>query len=364
MSGEKAHRARVVSSEELHRRAVAAARARCESLQGQLTALASQIEGTTPSIRSTSMNDLGALQSAEAELYHAIRDARAALALQQSRTRLELVATKVEVAAVGQVALGIVDGSSTNTEQAKLARVLSRLSEIENPADLEELTDRLAQAARLQGPAQELALLEMDHEVAARVKQQRVRSRCVADAEVELLKIAHVEGELAESVRDHARAVTNQTALAALRAEVRDVLDEAERVANAIFISHQAALVMAEMGYVVDEPFDLIEQHGEGFFARRDDLPEHALQVSVDAMAGVLQTRVIAVAQTTVDEDVRAESATCEDALALVERLGAHGVQSETIFHRAAGELPVAAAPQTAPRKKKRARLKEMELNL
>lgn len=363
MSGEKAHRARVVSSEELHRRAVTAAQARCQSLHEQLANLASQLEGAIPSVGRAGINELGALRSVEAELHNAIRDARAALALQESRARLELVATKIEVAAVGQVALGIVDGSSPNTEQAKLARVLSRLSEIENPADLEELTDRLAQAARLQGPEQELALLEIDHEVAARVKQQRVRSRCVADAAVELLKIAHVEGELAESVRDHARAVADQTALAALRTEVRDVLDEAEREANATFITHQAALVMAELGYVVDEPFDLIEQHGEGFFARRDDIPEHALQVSVDAMAGVLQTRVIAVALTTADEDVRAEDATCEDALALVERLRAHGVEYETIFHRAAGELPVAAAPQTVARKKKRARLKEMELN-
>jgi len=353
----------VVSGEELHRRAVTAARARCESLQERLASLASQLEGTIPSVRRASINDLGGLRSVEAELHHAIRDVRAALTLKQSRARLELVATKVEVSAVGQVALGIVESRSTSTEQDKLARVLSRLSEIETAAELDDFTDRLAHAAGLRGPEQELALLEIDHEVAARAKQQRVRSRCQAGAEAELLKIAHVEGELAEAVRARARSVTDQTALATFRAEVRDVLDEAEREANAIFITNQAASVMSELGYVVDEPFELIEQHGDGFFARRDDLPDHALQVSVDAMAGVLQTRVIAISQTNADEDARAENATCEDALALVERLGVHGVEFETIFHRAAGELPVPAAPQTAPRKKRRARLKEMELN-
>lgn len=363
MSGEKAHRARVVSSEELHRRAVAAARARCESLQEQLVGLASQVEGTVLSVKSPSIEDLGALRSIEAELHQAIRDAKAALSVQQSRARLELVATRVEVSSVEQVALGIVEGRPASPGQEKLARVLNRLSEIETPAELDDLTELLARAAGLRGPEQEFALVEVDHEVATRVKQQRVRSRCLTDAEAELLKIAHVEGELAEAVRARAQAVTDQTALTAFRAEVRDVREEAEREANAIFITHQAALVMAELGYVVDEPFELIEQHGDGFFARRDDLPDHALQVSIDATAGVLQTRVIAVAPTTADEDVRAENATCEDALALVESLGGYGVESETIFHRAAGELPVAGTPQTAPRKKKRARLKEMELN-
>ena len=363
MSGEKAHRARVVSSEEIHRRAVTAARARCEALNEQLVSLASQLEGAIPSIRSASVDDLGALRSIEAELHQTIRDAKAALSLQQSRARVELVATRVDVGVVGQVALGIVGRSAASPDQEKLARVLNRLSEIEKPAVLDDLTDRLARAAGLQGSEQELALLEVGHEIATHVKQQRVRTRCQSDAEAELLKVAHVEGELAEAVRARARAVTDQSALAALRAEVRDVLDEAEREANAAFITRQAALVMAELGYAVDEPFELIEQHGDGFFARRVDLPDHALQVSIDATAGVLQTRVIAVSQTTADDDVRAENATCEDALALVQRLSGHGVESETIFHRAAGELPVAGAPKTASRRKKRARLKEMELN-
>gem|GEM_PF-3670838 len=195
------------------------------------------------------------------------------------------------------------------------------------------------------------------------MKQQRVRRRCQTDAEAEVLKIAHVEGALADSIRSRAQSVTDQSALTALRGEVKDVLEEAEREANASFITAQAMLVMAEIGYVVDEPFELIEQHGDGFFARRNDLGKYALQVSVDATGGVLQTRVVAVGETTVEEDVRAEEETCDDALALVQRLSGHGVESEVVFHRASGDLPVAKTPRTAPRRKKRAQLKEMELN-
>jgi hypothetical protein len=113
----------------------------------------------------------------------------------------------------------------------------------------------------------------------------------------------------------------------------------------------------------VDEPFELIEHPGDDFLARRDDLPKHALQVSVDATAGVLQTRVVAVGQTTIEEDVSAEEDTCDDALVLIQRLSGHGIESETLFHRAAGEMPVAKTPTTAPRKMKRTQLKEMGLN-
>lgn len=363
MSGEKAHRAHVVSPEELHRRAVTAARARCESLHGQLGNLASHLEGKVSRVTGTSSGDLGALQSIEQELHSAIRDAKAALSLQQSRARLELIITKVEIDATQQVTLGLVERSATSHLQPRVIRLLDRLSEIESQALLEDLTARVSHAAILGDHERQRALLELDHEISTEVKQQRVRRRCQTDAEAEVLKIAHVEGALADSIRSRAQSVTDQSALTALRGEVKDVLEEAEREANASFITAQAMLVMAELGYVVDEPFELIEQHGDGFFARRNDLGKYALQVSVDATGGVLQTRVVAVGETTVEEDVRAEEETCDDALALVQRLSGHGVESEVVFHRASGDLPVAKTPRTAPRRKKRAQLKEMELN-
>lgn len=363
MSGEKAHRAHVVSAEELHRRAVTAAQARCESLQGQLANLASHLEGEVVLVAGARSGDLGALQSAEQELHNTIRDVKAALSLQQSRARLELVTTRVEIDAPEPVTLGIAERTAIRNQQPKIARLLERLSEIELPERLDDLMAQVSQAAQLGESEQHLAFLDLDHEIATEVKQQRERRRCQADAEVEALKIAHVEGELADTVRSRALDVTDQSTLTTFRSEVKDVLDEAEREANAAFITQQAMLVMAELGYDVDEPFELIEQHGDGFFARKDGLSKHALQVSVDATVGVLQTRVVAVADSTVEEDVLAEEATCDEALALVHRLSGRGVESDVVFHRAPGELPVAKTPRIAPRKKKRAQLKEMELN-
>jgi len=363
VSGEKAHRANVVSAEELHRRAVTAARARCEALEGQLANLTSQLHAKVPHVTGASSGDLGALQSAEQALHSAIRDAKSALSLQQSRARLELVTTRIEVDAPDLVTLGIAERSATNNRQPKIARLLERLSEIESRALLDELSVQVSRAAHLGEDEQQRTLLELDHVIATEVKQQRVRLRCQADADAEALKIAHVEGELADTIRSRALDVTDRATLTALRSDVKDMLDEAEREANAAFVTQQAMLVMAELGYAVDEPFELIEQHGDGFFARKDGLGKHALQVSVDATVGVLQTRVVAVADSTIEEDVLAEEATCDDALALVHRLVGHGVESEVVFHRAPGELPVAKTPRTAPRKKKRAQLKEMELN-
>lgn len=315
------------------------------------------LDGEVALVAGARSGDLAVLESAEHDLHTAIRDVKAALVLQQSRARLELVTTRIEIDAPESVSLGIAE------HQPKIARLLERLSEIELPERLDDLMAQVSQAARLGESEQHRALLDLDHEIATEVKRQRVRLRCQADAEVEALKIAHVEGELADAVRSRARDVTDQSKLRALRAEVKDVLDEAEREANADFITQQAMLVMAELGYDVDEPFELIEQHGGGFFARKDGLSKHALQVSVDATVGVLQTRVVAVADSTVDEDVHAEEATCDDALALVHRLSVHGVESDIVFHRAPGELPVAKTPRIAPsRKKRRAQLKEMEL--
>lgn len=363
MSGEKAHYARVVSEDELRRRALSAARARCGELQSELANLASQVEGQPASVRITDSDELQALQSIEQELHSAIRDTKAALSLQQSRARLEVISSRMKVGAYQEVTLAITQRSPASPQHEKRARMLERLSEVESQATLDALTERISETVRLSQSEQQRSLLELDQEITAVVKQQRVRIRCQSDARAEVLKLAHVEGDVADSIRSRALAVTDQLALASFRAEVRDVLAEAEREANAAFITQQAMLVMADLGYTVDEPFELIEQNGDGFFARRDDLPEHALQVSVDSTAGVLQTRVLAVGQTTTNDDVRAEDVTCDDALALVKRLRGRGVESEALFYRSAGELPVAKSPKTVPRKRKRVKLKEMELN-
>jgi len=363
MSGEKAHRARVVSAEELHRRDVAAAQARCLALRDQLAALAARVEGDVRSPRNTRLEDLGRLQSTERDLHFAIRDAKAALSLQQSRARLELVATTLPSEATREVTLGLAVPASTTPSQEKLGRLLSRLAEVESQVVLEAIARRVSSAASLPEPQLQRALLELNHEVTGEVKRQRVRDRCRTDAEAEALKIAHVDGELADELRERAQAVVDQSALTSLRTDVQMLLQEAEREANAAFITRQAMLVMEELGYAVDEPFELVERHSDGFLARREDLPTHALQVSVDPAAGVLQTRMVAIGDTSAADDLRAESATCGDALALAQRLSSHGVEAETVFHRAPGELPVPKTPKAAPRRRKRAQLKEMELN-
>lgn len=363
MSGEKAHRARVVSAEELNRRAVAAAQARCSVLREQLATLADRVEGEVRSPEVTHSDDLGVLQVMERNLHEAIRDAEAAVSLQQSRARLELVATLVPTGVTHGVTLGITESTSTSPERERLVRLLDRLGEVESRAFLDDVAERLDGVLDLPEPQMRRVLLELDHEITGEVKRQRIRDRCRAAAQVEALKFAHVEGELALELRERAQAVADQSALTALRSDVQTLLLEADREANAAFITRQAALVMQQLGYAVDEPFELVAQHGDGFFAQRQDLPLHALQVSVDPTAGVLQTRVVAVGDTSTEDDSHAEDATCNDALALVQLLSNHGVESETVFHRAPGELPVPKAPKTTARRKKRAHMKEMELD-
>lgn len=363
MSGEKAHRARVVSPEELQRRAVASARARCAALQVRLAKLADAVEGTVNSHADFSMQGLDSLRNVEAQLQGAIRDATAALELQRARAQLTVIVEQVDSVELGPVSLGIITKAEAGEVAKSTGTVLERLSEIEDSSFVDATLKEVHGVGSLPEPQQKLAMLSLQHAVAQAVKAQRITKRCQADAYSEAIRVAHLDGEVASAILDRAAEVKDQAALVRFRAEVEDVLEAAEREANTAFITQQAMVVMAELGYVVDEPFESIDHHGDGFLARRADLPKHALQVSVDAMAEVLQTRVVAVGTTTSEEDVRAEEGTCDDALLLVRRLSGHGVESETLFHRPSGDLPVAKAQTTAPPKKKRAQLKEMGLN-
>ena len=63
MSGEKAHSARVVSAEELRRRAVESARARCAALQARLATLADVVEGMAISNADLSAQSLDSLRN-------------------------------------------------------------------------------------------------------------------------------------------------------------------------------------------------------------------------------------------------------------------------------------------------------------
>lgn len=289
--------------------------------------------------------DFATLRSWEAQLTKAVRAAERAQAAEETYARLEALRGQIPDRTIS--GLDVPQSSAPSEEpgddrlRLRLDELLRRAAEVEDRDFAASLTARMKALVQEGTPARELALREIETDVARRVKAQRVCIRVRAEADQAILSIAHLDGATVDLVRAQVLDVRTQRDLEHVRAEVDHLLETAERAQDGAFVTEQASLILMEMGYAVDEPFEVIDDSPRVMIARRRDLPNHALQVQVNPANGTLLTSVIASNAASRSDDLAAEEATCVDALALPGELTARGVLAELVFHRGIGAVPV-----------------------
>ena len=369
MSGPKGYSVRVESAEERLRRQTGEAQARCNVLSDRLEGLRAVVEGVSR-CETPQTYTLEHLQSWEQRLQQAINQAENVIGTHRAEARLSAMASTAGLESLQFASLGDLRsaGHGRAYEQvearqeleSKLADILGRASEVDDQA----VTDSLAAAAKsvlsLSGTAQTRAWAALESDVARAVKQHRVKRRCLADADREALRVAHVPGPGAETVRTMAARVTDEAGLSELRTQVGRVVAEHERELDAAFVAEQARLALADLGYTVDTPFDVLADAG-GFVARRYDLPDHGLQVQVNQSTGKMLTQVVAVPGTTPDDDTAAEEATCADVMAFTAAMAARGVRADLGPHLRPGEKAVEHSLTGTPRARRTTKTRRIE---
>lgn len=226
--------------------------------------------------------------------------------------------------------------------QRELGKAVALIATVENQnerARLVQLAELTSVSISTNKTGQNL-LFELIKEVNAVFRAQRHLSVVRQQAE----KVVSALDAKDPRVRALNRRISEASELAALDVAVQEAralkqkLDEAE---TAAFVERTAAAVLIEMGYLVEHLGAEKMQNDATLMARREDLPDHAMQVRLLNNSGLMLTRIVATTDTDVAADKEAEELTCTDSAALAERMTELGIGTRRVHAQPVGSVLV-----------------------
>lgn len=183
--------------------------------------------------------------------------------------------------------------------------------------------------------------MRLRHRVTTSVQAEREQARVRADAAELVIRVSHLEGPAVDELKARVQSARTSRDLSDLAGDVEAMVRDAEASADADFITQEARAALSELGYQVDDPFDVVGMEAQVLLARRRDLPDHALRVQVNETQGTLMTSLVAKQGTTHAADTTAARATCADAVEMMTALEQRGVRSENRFVREPGDIEI-----------------------
>lgn len=370
MSGPKGLAYRVESAEERARRERRQALDRCAALAQELAALATEathlsveVDAVPAPTRGTAESLRRAEDSLRAEL------ARARGAVEAARVGSRLRAVERALTSAHAVVLQLdtqsmvaerqhtppVPGASEDSTVAAVRRsvehALTALAEVSDEAAVSELTQLAATVLAGTGSGAQQALLRLQAAVSAAVRHARTLRRFEELAREAVVDLGTASDPASDALRARAGQVRDEQELALLEDEVRTLLDLREREADRDFVHEQAVAALEDLGYVVDDGGPATTDGRLAFLAHHAEHPHHALELTVVPGRRLLLTHVVALVETTPEEDAAAEESTCADVLSLARTMPA--VHAQLVHHRAPGEVavPRVAQPPRAVRR-------------
>lgn len=373
MSGPKGYRYTVISEEEKRRREDEARTARCRQHLVTLAGLLGQLRhhgmATPAAPEEPSRRTHDALIAWERDLTDALaraevlvsRAAAAAIARQLDVTN-DVDTTAVSLSADSRPANTSARSATSRTAGAghplasQVRKVLDSVALLQDPDARAALTALAATIVRIHSlPQAEGDLLTLKTRVSSALTTQRLRRA----AEATLLEIAGLTSADADRLRARAGRISTSEELRLLRSEVAQLGDAAARSADAAFVERALADVLTELGYQVDEGFQLI-QYGTAAVVGHPQHPHYGMRFQVNPVSEMLLTRLIAHQPTTPDADARAEALTCATFHQVASELYRHGVRTALSIEQDAGasrvDQPAVGSRQSARSTRKRER--------
>ena len=233
---------------------------------------------------------------------------------------------------------------------ADVGAVVGLLAGLRDPAVREELTAIVRAVLDVDDPAQARGdLLTLKTRATEALRVQDLRDLAAQEA----LALAASRSRAAADLRGCAARVTTAAELSELRGRIAELVEQERREADARFVQGALEEVLAELGFAVDEGFEL-QDYGAVGVASPASCPDYGVRFQVSPGAGTLFTRVVSRRESSPEEDARAEALTCDEVRAVADRLHGHGVSTELRFSRRPGEAVVekriAPAEEAAPR--------------
>ena len=365
MSGPKGFGYEVVSAQELRRREDEARAGRCRrhvvtlaGLHDQLRRCGCSVDGPADEPPSTDRQSMIAWEEA---LIRAIDAAREQVREESAKEIMRRLRSGDRPVDVSGLSLGggppgdrpaPPDRAGAPPERDARRRVaadvdvvVGLLAGLRDPAVREELTTTARAVLDVDDPAQARGdLLTLKTRATEALRVQDLRDLAAQEA----LALAASRSRAAADLRARAERVTTAAELSGLRGRIAELVEQERREADARFVQGALEEVLAELGFAVDEDFEL-QDYGAVGVASHASCPGYGVRFQVNPGAQTLFTRVVSRRESSPEEDARAEALTCDEVRAVADRLHGRGVSTELRFSRRPGE--VAVEKQLAPAK-------------
>lgn len=365
MSGPKGFGYEVVSAQELRRREDEARAGRCRrhvvtlaGLHDQLRRCGCSVDGPADEPPSTDRQSMIAWEEA---LIRAIDAAREQVREESAKEIMRRLRSGDRPVDVSGLSLGggppgdrpaPPDRAGAPPERdarrrvaADVDAVVGLLAGLRDPAVREELTTTARAVLDVDDPAQARGdLLTLKTRATEALRVQDLRDLAAQEA----LALAASRSRAAADLRARAERVTTAAELSGLRGRIAELVEQERREADARFVQGALEEVLADLGFAVDEDFEL-QDYGAVGVASHASCPGYGVRFQVNPGAQTLFTRVVSRRESSPEEDARAEALTCDEVRAVADRLHGRGVSTELRFSRRPGE--VAVEKQLAPAK-------------
>ena len=367
MSGPKGFGYEVVSAQELRRREDEARAGRCRrhvvtlaGLHDQLRRCGCSVDGPADEPPSTDRQSMIAWEEA---LIRAIDAAREQVREESAKEIMRRLRSGDRPVDVSGLSLGggppgdrpaPPDRAGAPPERdaqrrvaADVDAVVGLLAGLRDPAVREELTTTARAVLDVDDPAQARGdLLTLKTRATEALRVQDLRDLAAQEA----LALAASRSRAAADLRARAERVTTAAELSGLRGRIAELVEQERREADARFVQGALEEVLADLGFAVDEDFEL-QDYGAVGVASHASCPGYGVRFQVNPGAQTLFTRVVSRRESSPEEDARAEALTCDEVRAVADRLHGRGVSTELRFSRRPGEAAVEKqlAPAKAP---------------
>ena len=353
VSGPKGYGYTVVSAAELQRREDVAREGRCEQLAATLAGLLRELRrhGVTDvrmeSVPTTRTHE--SLISWEAALNKALPAARVRVEQAAAVALMRVLNAANESVDVSRLSLGnrgdtarrapAKSGAPKHQQfQDELEDVTRALGRLRDCATRDELSARVRDLLTAADPAQARGdLLTVKSETVAALRSQEFADL----AAQRVLDIGHLNSPAADGLRARAAVAASQVDVTEIGTAVAALLEADRRERDSEFVEAALAEVLAELGFSVDEEFQLTEPVRHVMVADHADHRGYSLRVQLNRADPVLYTRVVANGASSAEADAAAEDATCVKVRALADGLQEYGVATELKSERLPGERPV-----------------------
>lgn len=365
MSGPKGFGYEVVSAQELRRREDEARAGRCRrhvvtlaGLHDQLRRCGCSVDGPADEPPSTDRQSMIAWEEALIRAIDAAREQVREESAKEIMRRLRSGDRPVDVSGLSLGGGSRGDRSAPDDRAgapperdaqrrvaADVGAVVGLLAGLRDPAVREELTTTARAVLDVDDPAQARGdLLTLKTRATEALRVQDLRDLAAQEA----LALAASRSRAAADLRARAERVTTAAELSGLRGRIAELVEQERREADARFVQGALEEVLADLGFAVDEDFEL-QDYGAVGVASHASCPGYGVRFQVNPGAQTLFTRVVSRRESSPEEDARAEALTCDEVRAVADRLHGRGVSTELRFSRRPGE--VAVEKQLAPAK-------------